>query len=205
MIKLIGGDIMKGTFNKDLKKLIDNSDFSFESLSKELKMPAYMLQDFINNKLDGYSKVQIDDICSRLNIILDENILFFPEESEKLKKEKKDIKFLSKNKKNFFILILITFSLITCIYIYKIYGEMMFYQNIISKNNISINIQNLSSNTIVVEDIELKPNEYKNIILEKNKKIKILNNTGTVKIKSPFDEYNIKLDDFEVVLTDGEN
>ncbi|MFA6996892.1 MAG: hypothetical protein WC181_06550, partial [Defluviitoga sp.] len=61
-------------FDKNIKTLIDNSNYSLKEISLKLKIPLSSLEKILDGKLEGFSIVSLKDIANRLSHLLNEEI-----------------------------------------------------------------------------------------------------------------------------------
>ena len=99
---------IKVYFDKNLRVLIENSDYSLKEISTKLKIPLSSLEKILDGKLEDFSIVSLKDIANRLSQLLNEEIKIIYEDDENSKPEQK-----TKNKKGRFKIVLIIFLSLT--------------------------------------------------------------------------------------------
>lgn len=197
--------MIKAYWDKDINNLIEKSKYSKEQIAKELKIPIITLENLINGQFDTFTKVSLFDISKRLSSLLGEEVnIIFKEEYEK--EEKKEIKKVSKNLKvSFYRLIITCFLIVNLVFLYFLIKDLRYYNNVLKKNIYTLNIINNGPSQITVGDKALEPKESLIIELPFGEKIEFENNQGETLIETPIAKYSIKLENFEVSLTYGED
>ncbi len=76
-------------FDKNIKTLIDNSNYSLKEISLKLKIPLSSLEKILDGKLEGFSIVSLKDIANRLSHLLNEEIHVICEDDETVKPNQK--------------------------------------------------------------------------------------------------------------------
>jgi hypothetical protein len=100
------------------------------------------------------------------------------------------------------MIVLITIS---SIYIVFVAENVLYYRKVLSENKITIQIENKNAEPLLVNNTELSSNSVESFSLSKEENLVINNNNGVVIIKTPNSEYEVKLEDFEVIFKNGEN
>lgn len=197
--------MIKAYWDKDINNLIEKSKYSKEQIAKELKIPIITLENLINGQFDTFTKVSLLDISKRLSSLLGEEVnIIFKEEYEK--EEKKEIKKVSKNLKiSFYRLIITCFLIVNLVFLYFLIKDLRYYNNVLKRNIYTLNIINNGPSQITVGDKALEPKESLIIELPFGEKIEFENNQGETLIETPIAKYSIKLENFEVSLTYGED
>jgi len=197
--------MIKAYWDKDINNLIEKSKYSKEQIAKELKIPIITLENLINGQFDTFTKVSLFDISKRLSSLLGEEVnIIFKEEYEK--EEKKEIKKVSKNLKvSFYRLIITCFLIVNLVFLYFLIKDLRYYNNVLKRNIYTLNIINNGPSQITVGDKALEPKESLIIELPFGEKIEFENNQGETLIETPIAKYSIKLENFEVSLTYGED
>lgn len=197
--------MIKAYWDKDINNLIEKSKYSKEQIAKELKIPIITLENLINGQFDTFTKVSLLDISKRLSSLLGEEVnIIFKEEYEK--EEKKEIKKVSKNLKiSFYRLIITCFLIVNLVFLYFLIKDLRYYNNVLKRNIYTLNIINNGPSQITVGDKALEPKESLIIGLPFGEKIEFENNQGETLIETPIAKYSIKLENFEVSLTYGED
>ncbi|RAO99496.1 hypothetical protein PW5551_03125 [Petrotoga sp. 9PW.55.5.1] len=197
--------MIKAYWDKDINNLIEKSKYSKEQIAKELKIPIITLENLINGQFDTFTKVSLFDISKRLSSLLGEEVnIIFKEEYEK--EEKKEIKKVSKNLKvSFYRLIITCFLIVNLVFLYFLIKDLRYYNNVLKRNIYTLNIINNGPSQITVGDKALEPKESLIIELPFGEKIEFENNQGETLIETPIAKYSIKIENFEVSLTYGED
>lgn len=197
--------MIKAYWDKDINNLIEKSKYSKEQIAKELKIPIITLENLINGQFDTFTKVSLLDISKRLSSLLGEEVnIIFKEEYEE--EEKKEIKKVSKNLKiSLYRLIITSFLIVNLVFLYFLIKDLRYYNNVLKRNIYTLNIINNGPSQITVGDKALEPKESLIIELPFGEKIEFENNQGETLIETPIAKYSIKLENFEVSLTYGED
>jgi predicted XRE-type DNA-binding protein len=192
---------MKGRFSKNIQDLISEKDISVEEISEWLKIPKSSLKNLMNNNFDNFSYMSLVDISKRLSEKTGENISFIKYEEKK--EESKDNK--TTKRKSFILPLMIVLITISSIYIVFVAENVLYYRKVLSENKITIQIENKNAEPLLVNNTELSSNSVESFSLSKEENLVINNNNGVVIIKTPNSEYEVKLEDFEVIFKNGEN
>lgn len=193
-------------FDKNIKTLIDNSNYSLKEISLKLKIPLSSLEKILEGKLEGFSVVSLKDIANRLSHLLNEEILLICEDDETVKPNQKVNKRFF-NKAISFKLIISIFFIINLVFLYFIVKDLKFYRDVLYKNLYSLTISNHASTEILVNEIELAPQDSIKMELTPGQNIKITGNKNNenIVITTPNAIYNINLENFEVILSNGKS
>jgi len=193
-------------FDKNIKTLIDNSNYSLKEISLKLKIPLSSLEKILDGKLEGFSIVSLKDIANRLSHLLNEEIHVICEDDETVKPNQKVNKRFF-NKAISFKLIISIFFIINLVFLYFIVKDLKFYRDVLYKNLYSLTISNHASTEILVNEIELAPQDSIKIELTPGQNIKITGNKNNenIVITTPNAIYNINLENFEVILSNGKS
>ena len=193
-------------FDKNIKTLIDNSNYSLKEISLKLKIPLSSLEKILDGKLEGFSIVSLKDIANRLSHLLNEEIHLICEDDETVKPNQKVNKRFF-NKAISFKLIISIFFIINLVFLYFIVKDLKFYRDVLYKNLYSLTISNHASTEILVNEIELAPQDSIKMELTPGQNIKIKGNKNNEKIviTTPNAIYNINLENFEVILSNGKS
>ncbi|MGB4715008.1 MAG: hypothetical protein WBH38_05640 [Defluviitoga tunisiensis] len=191
-------------FDKNIKTLIDNSNYSLKEISLKLKIPLSSLEKILDGKLEGFSIVSLKDIANRLSHLLNEEIHVICEDDETVKPNQKVNKRFF-NKAISFKLIISIFFIINLVFLYFIVKDLKFYRDVLYKNLYSLTISNHASTEILVNEIELAPQDSIKMELTPGQNIKITGNKNNenIVITTPNAIYNINLENFEVILSNG--
>ncbi|PNR95400.1 hypothetical protein X924_04930 [Petrotoga sp. 9PWA.NaAc.5.4] len=188
--------------------MIENSKYSKREIAKNLKIPTSTLEKLLNEDFEGFSKLSLKDIANRLSNILGQEIEIIFEDEEN-QKEKVETKPRERKRSNFKSLIfnatLILFLVINIVFLYFLINDLRFYYQVLNENTYTVSVTNKGNSDIVLNDSTLAPNESIDLKLTNEGKFEVHNNQGEVVIKTPTEIYYIKLEDFEVKLTDGES
>jgi len=193
-------------FDKNIKTLIDNSNYSLKEISLNLKIPLSSLEKILDGKLEGFSIVSLKDIANRLSHLLNEEIHVICEDDETVKPNQKVNKRFF-NKAISFKLIISIFFIINLVFLYFIVKDLKFYRDVLYKNLYSLTISNHASTEILVNEIELAPQDSIKMELTPGQNIKITGNKNNenIVITTPNAIYNINLENFEVILSNGKS
>ena len=193
-------------FDKNIKTLIDNSNYSLKEISLKLKIPLSSLEKILEGKLECFSVVSLKDIANRLSHLLNEEILLIYEDDETVKPNQKVNKIFF-NKAISFKLIISIFFIINLVFLYFIVKDLKFYRDVLYKNLYSLTISNHASTEILVNEIELAPQDSIKMELTPGQNIKITGNKNNenIVITTPNAIYNINLENFEVILSNGKS
>jgi predicted XRE-type DNA-binding protein len=193
-------------FDKNIKTLIDNSNYSLKEISLKLKIPLSSLEKILDGKLEGFSIVSLKDIANRLSHLLNEEIHVICEDDETVKPNQKVNKRFF-NKAISFKLIISIFFIINLVFLYFIVKDLKFYRDVLYKNLYSLTISNHASTEILVNEIELAPQDSIKMELTPGQNIKITGNKNNenIVITTPNAIYNINLENFEVILSNGKS
>jgi predicted XRE-type DNA-binding protein len=192
---------MKGHFSKNIQDLISEKNISIEEISEWLKISKSSVKDLINNNFDNFSYMSLVDISNRLSEKTGENISFIKYEEKIV-----DSNINKKTKKKSFILpVMIVLIIISSIYIFFVAENVLYYREVLSENKLTIQIENKNEQPILVNNTELSSNSVESFSLSKEENLVINNNNGVVIIKTPNSEYEVKLEDFEVIFKNGKN
>ena len=193
-------------FDKNIKTLIDNSNYSLKEISLKLKIPLSSLEKILEGKLEGFSVVSLKDIANRLSHLLNEEILLICEDDETVKPNQKVNKRFF-NKAISFKLIISIFFIINLVFLYFIVKDLKFYRDVLYKNLYSLTISNHASTEILVNEIELAPQDSIKMELTPGQNIKITGNKNNeeIVVTTPNAIYNINLENFEVILSNGKS
>jgi len=193
-------------FDKNIKTLIDNSNYSLKEISLKLKIPLSSLEKILEGKLEGFSVVSLKDIANRLSHLLNEEIHVICEDDETVKPNQKVNKRFF-NKAISFKLIISIFFIINLVFLYFIVKDLKFYRDVLYKNLYSLTISNHASTEILVNEIELAPQDSIKMELTPGQNIKITGNKNNenIVITTPNAIYNINLENFEVILSNGKS
>jgi len=185
---------MKGTFNKNISYLIKLKDLNIKEVAKELKISMYSFQKLLNEDYSGYSLTSLKDIAKRLGEILDEKIVF-------IEKKENIIESKTVNKKAIIYLVFLwSLIILNSIFLFFVAKDALLYSKIKSGKTFNLYIKNLSDKDIRLNNKLLSSNNFLQVNLSVDDKIKVENNNGVVELKTPFEVYRIKLENFEVVL-----
>ncbi|BBE30011.1 hypothetical protein OSSY52_01520 [Tepiditoga spiralis] len=186
---------MKGTFNKNISYLIKSKNLDIKEIAKELKISMYSFQKILNEDYTGYSRTSLKDISKRLEEILDEKITFI-EKKESIVEDK------TVNKKAVIYLIFLWFLIfLNGIFLFLVSKDALLYSKIRNGKTFDVYIKNLSKKDIKLNNKLLSSEKSLLVKLSVDDKIKVENNNGIVELKTPFEVYRIKLENFEVVLS----
>ena len=193
-------------FDKNIKTLIDNSNYSLKEISLKLKIPLSSLEKILEGKLEGFSVVSLKDIANRLSHLLNEEILLICEDDETVKPNQKVNKRFF-NKAISFKLIISIFFIINLVFLYFIVKDLKFYRDVLYKNLYSLTISNHASTEILVNEIELAPQDSIKMELTPGQSIKVKGNKNNeeIVVTTPNAIYNINLENFEVILSNGKS
>ena len=193
-------------FDKNIKTLIDNSNYSLKEISLKLKIPLSSLEKILDGKLEGFSIVSLKDIANRLSHLLNEEIHVICEDDETVKPNQKVNKRFF-NKAISFKLIISIFFIINLVFLYFIVKDLKFYRDVLYKNLYSLTISNHASTEILVNEIELAPQDSIKMELTPGQNIKITGNKNNeeIVVTTPNAIYNINLENFEVILSNGKS
>ena len=193
-------------FDKNIKTLIDNSNYSLKEISLKLKIPLSSLEKILEGKLEGFSVVSLKDIANRLSHLLNEEILLICEDDETVKPNQKVNKRFF-NKAISFKLIISIFFIINLVFLYFIVKDLKFYRDVLYKNLYSLTISNHASTEILVNEIELAPQDSIKMELTPGQSIKVTGNKNNeeIVVTTPNAIYNINLENFEVILSNGKS
>lgn len=193
-------------FDKNIKTLIDNSNYSLKEISLKLKIPLSSLEKILDGKLEGFSIVSLKDIANRLSHLLNEEILLICEDDETVKPNQKVNKRFF-NKAISFKLIISIFFIINLVFLYFIVKDLKFYRDVLYKNLYSLTISNHASTEILVNEIELAPQDSIKMELTPGQSIKVKGNKNNeeIVVTTPNAIYNINLENFEVILSNGKS
>jgi hypothetical protein len=108
-------------------------------------------------------------------------------------------------KKSFILPVMIVLIIISSIYIFFVAENVLYYREVLSENKLTIQIENKNEQPILVNNTELSSNSVESFSLSKEENLVINNNNGVVIIKTPNSEYEVKLEDFEVIFKNGKN
>lgn len=192
---------MKGHFSKNIQDLISEKNISVEEISQWLKISKSSVKDLINNNFDNFSYMSLIDISKRLSEKTGENINFI-----KYEEKTEDSTVNKKTKRKSFILpVMIVLIIISSIYIFFVAENVLYYREVLSENKLTIQIENKNDEPILVNNTQLSSNSVESFSLSKEENLVINNNNGVVIIKTPNSEYEVKLEDFEVIFKNGKN
>lgn len=193
---------IKVYFDKNLRVLIENSDYSLKEISTKLKIPLSSLEKILDGKLEDFSIVSLKDIANRLSQLLNEEIKIIYEDDENSKPEQK-----TKNKKGRFKIVLIIFFIVNFAFLYFVIKDLTFYRNFLYKNLYTITISNHTTSEIIVNDTLLAPENTIKIELAPGESIKVKGNknNGNIVITTLNAVYNVNLENFEVILSNGKS
>ncbi len=195
---------MKGHFNKNIQDIINEKGISINDISLWLKIPKSSVKSLLNNDFENFSYMSLIDIARILSDKIGEDIAFIKDEEKYNEKDEK-AKSNTKNNKSLIIPVMMVLIIISSIYIYIVFGNVLYYREVLSENRITLEIENKSDNLILVNNVELPSNSIETFSLTKEENLVINNNKGIVVIKTPNSEYEVKLEDFEVNFENGEN
>ncbi|MGY4687320.1 hypothetical protein [Petrotoga sp. DB-2] len=157
----------------------------------------------MNGDFEYFSKVSLTDVAKRLSSMLGEeiNVIF---EDEELKEEgqlkKKDTTY---NKLRIFQFLMVAFLIVNLIFLYFLIQDLRFYNNILQRNIYTLNIINRGTSEIYVNKTVVPPNQNIQIQLAFGENLEIHGNQGETVIETPLVKYTVKLEDFEVSLSYG--
>lgn len=193
-------------FDKNIKTLIENSNYSLKEVSLKLKIPLSSLEKILDGKLEGFSIVSLKDIANRLSNLLSEEIHVICEDDETVKPDQKVNKIFF-NKAISFKFIISIFLIINLVFLYFIVKDLKFYRDLLYKNLYSLTISNQTSTEVIVNDIKLAPQDSIKMELTPGQNIKITGNKNNenIVITTPNAIYNINLENFEVILSNGKS
>jgi predicted XRE-type DNA-binding protein len=193
-------------FDKNIKTLIDNSNYSLKEISLKLKIPLSSLEKILDGKLEGFSIVSLKDIANRLSHLLNEEIHVICEDDETTKPVQ------SMNKKIFnksisFKLIISTFLIINLVFLYFLVKDLNFYIGLLYKNLYTLTISNHASTEVMVNETKLAPQDSIKMELTPGQSIKVKGNKNNeeIVVTTPNAIYNINLENFEVILSNGKS
>lgn len=191
---------MKGHFNKNINDIIYQKGISIEDISSWIKISKSSVKDLLNGDFENFSYMSIIDISKRLSDKIGEDIYFIKDEDTV-----KNSKYKKTRKKSFILPLMIMLIIISSIYIFLVAKNVLYYREVLSENKLTVEIENKNDESILVNNTVLPANSVKSFPLNKEKNLVINNNNGTVVIRTPNSEYEIKLEDFEVNFENGKN
>nr|WP_146026653.1 XRE family transcriptional regulator [Petrotoga miotherma] len=194
---------MKAHFDKDLRSLIEKSDYTKKQIADNLKIPVSTLENLMNGEFDYFSNVSLIDIAKRLSSMLGEeiNVIF---EDEELKEEVKlKTKDTTHNKLRIFQFLMVAFLIVNLIFLYFLIQDLRFYNSILRRNIYTLNIINRGTSEIYVNETVIPPSQDIQIQLAFGENLEIHGNQGETIIETPLVKYTVKLEDFEVSLSYG--
>lgn len=195
---------MKGHFSKNIQDIINEKGISIDDISLWLKIPKSSVKNLLNNDFENFSYMSLRDISIILSDKIGEDIAFVKDEEKYNEKDEKT-KSNTKNNKSLIIPTMLVLIIISSIYIYIVFGNVLYYREVLSENKLTVEIENKSDNPILVNNVELPSNSIEAFSLTKEENLVINNNKGIVVIKTPNSEYEVKLEDFEVNFENGKN
>ncbi|MDY6894051.1 MAG: hypothetical protein SVO01_01340 [Thermotogota bacterium] len=157
----------------------------------------------MNGEFDYFSNVSLIDIAKRLSSMLGEeiNVIF---EDEELKEEVQlNTKDTTHNKLRIFQFLMVAFLVINLIFLYFLIQDLRFYNNILRRNIYTLNVVNKGPSEIYINETVVPPNQNIQINLAFGENLEIHGNQGETVIETPLVKYNVKLEDFEVGLSYG--
>jgi hypothetical protein len=157
----------------------------------------------MNGEFDYFSNVSLIDIAKRLSSMLGEeiNVIF---EDEELKEEVQlNTKDTTRNKLKIFQFLMVAFLVINLIFLYFLIQDLRFYNNILRRNIYTLNVVNKGPSEIYINETVVPPNQNIQINLAFGENLEIHGNQGETVIETPLVKYNVKLEDFEVGLSYG--
>ncbi|MGM0640221.1 MAG: helix-turn-helix domain-containing protein [Thermotogota bacterium] len=191
---------MKGHFDKNLRELLEEKNKTLDDLSQYLKISKSSVNNILNNKFDDFSSMSLRDISQRLSSFFGENINYVEEE----KKENNEIKFKEKRKSPI-LFIMILLIIISSTYIFFVLEDVLYFSEVLNENRINIEIENTNENDLLVNGEVLEGMSMKIYSLSREENIVVNDNNGVTIIRTPNSEYEIKLEDFEVIFKNGQN
>ncbi len=196
-------------FNKNIKTLIENSDYSLKEVSLNLKIPLSSLEKILEGKLEGFSVVSLKDIANRLSHLLNEEILLICEDDETTKPDQSNQSINKKifNKSISFKLIISIFLIINLVFLYFLVKDLNFYIGLLYKNLYTLTISNHASTEVMVNETKLAPQDSIKMELTPGQSIKVKGNKNNeeIVVTTPNVIYNINLENFEVILSNGKS
>jgi len=157
----------------------------------------------MNGEFDYFSNVSLIDIAKRLSSMLGEeiNVIF---EDEELKEEVQlNTKDTTHNKLRIFQFLMVAFLIVNLIFLYFLIQDLRFYNNILRRNIYTLNVVNKGPSEIYINETVVPPNQNIQINLAFGENLEIHGNQGETVIETPLVKYNVKLEDFEVGLSYG--
>ncbi|PNR99158.1 hypothetical protein X928_08030 [Petrotoga miotherma DSM 10691] len=157
----------------------------------------------MNGEFDYFSNVSLIDIAKRLSSMLGEeiNVIF---EDEELKEEVKlKTKDTTHNKLRIFQFLMVAFLIVNLIFLYFLIQDLRFYNSILRRNIYTLNIINRGTSEIYVNETVIPPSQDIQIQLAFGENLEIHGNQGETIIETPLVKYTVKLEDFEVSLSYG--
>jgi len=129
------------------------------------------------------------------------NVIF---EDEELKEEVQlNTKDTTRNKLKIFQFLMVAFLVINLIFLYFLIQDLRFYNNILRRNIYTLNVVNKGPSEIYINETVVPPNQNIQINLAFGENLEIHGNQGETVIETPLVKYNVKLEDFEVGLSYG--
>jgi len=196
-------------FNKNIKTLIENSNYSLKEVSLNLKIPLSSLEKILEGKLEGFSVVSLKDIANRLSHLLNEEILLICEDDETTKPDQSNQSINKKifNKSISFKLIISIFLIINLVFLYFLVKDLNFYIGLLYKNLYTLTISNHASTEVMVNETKLAPQDSIKMELTPGQSIKVKGNKNNeeIVVTTPNVIYNINLENFEVILSNGKS
>jgi hypothetical protein len=157
----------------------------------------------MDGDFEYFSKVSLTDVAKRLSTILDEeiNVIFEDEELKgEVQLERKDTAY---NKLKIFQFLMVAFLVINLIFLYFLIQDLRFYNSILRRNIYTLNVINRGPSEIYINETVVPPNQNIQIQLAFGENLEIHGNQGETVIETPLVKYTVKLEDFEVSLSYG--
>ncbi|HOT32796.1 MAG TPA: hypothetical protein PLP09_11590 [Petrotogaceae bacterium] len=200
---------MEYKFNKDLKQLIKEKEVDIKKISESIKTTEYTVNKLIENDLSDFSYIQLKDIARILSVILKENIdvqgVYNEKEDKKVTLKERFLSGGKKFSRIVYYLVISLFLFIDVLMIVILTKEIFTYKALINNQNYSAEIINNSDFPLKVKDTVIDKGGKGFAEFTFGEKITINDNKGEVILKTPFEIYSIKLENFEVILKDGNN
>jgi len=191
---------MNSHFDKNLRELLEEKNKTIDELSRYLKISRSSVNNLLDNKFDEFSVMSLKDISQRLSKFFDEEIKYIEEE----KKETEDIK-IKKQRKSPILLIMIILIIVSSTYIFFVLEDVLYFTEVLNENRINIEIENTNEEEVMVNGEVLEGKSIKTFLLSREENIIVNDNSGVTVIRTPNSEYEIKLEDFEVIFKNGQN
>ncbi|WP_147429943.1 MULTISPECIES: hypothetical protein [unclassified Petrotoga] len=157
----------------------------------------------MDGDFEYFSKVSLTDVAKRLSTILDEeiNVVFEDEELKgEVQLERKDTAY---NKLKIFQFLMVAFLIVNLIFLYFLIQDLRFYNSILRRNIYTLNVINRGPSEIYINETVVPPDQDVQIQLGFGENLEIHGNQGETVIETPLVKYTVKLENFEVSLSYG--